>query len=291
MNGIALKPVFLATLAAAIWGLWWVPVRWLEARGLDGAMGGIAMNGGALVGALTWVAARREALRLDRRALLGTALAGAAVGSYSLALVHGDVVRVVLLFYLAPAWSKFIEWRFLDLPWRWPSTVAIVAALSGAALVMGGGISAVAIGSGDVLALVSGMCWAAGAALIFSAPANPGASLIVGTAFGATLVGVLFALAEGVSLPPPGPVAQGMATGIVYVLPILALTLWSARRLPPALLSFLLTAEILMGVVSGVLFLDEPFSGVQAAGAVLIVLGALAELLPRLRPVPDGGRP
>ena len=46
-----------------------------------------------------------------------------------------------------------------------------------------------------------------------------------------------------------------------------------------------------MGVVSGVLLLDEPFSAVQAAGAVLIVLGALAELLPRLRPMPDGGRP
>ena len=34
-----------------------------------------------------------------------------------------------------------------------------------------------------------------------------------------------------------------------YVLPILALTLWSVQRLSPATLTFLLTAEILSGIL------------------------------------------
>ena len=69
----------------------------------------------------------------------------------------------------------------------------------------------------------------------------------------------------------------------MYVLPILFLTLWSAQRLSPAVISFLLTAEILSGVTSSALFLDEPFGKMQAAGACLILLAALSQVLPAIR--------
>ena len=61
------------------------------------------------------------------------------------------------------------------------------------------------------------------------------------------------------------------------------MTLWSAQRLAPAVLSFLLTAEILSGVITGALFLDEPFGLLQIIGAVLIIAAALSEVVPRLR--------
>ncbi|MFC6688755.1 DMT family transporter [Jhaorihella thermophila] len=284
MQQVELKPVLLATFAATIWGLWWVPIRWLEAQGLSGAMGGIAMNAGAFLAGLIWMFARRIPLQLGGHALLGTALAGAAVGSYSVALVYGDVVRVVLLFYLAPAWSKIIEWTFLGQPWRWASSVALVAAFTGAVLVLGGAVSFADLSAGDLVAVVSGLFWACGAALVFTAPKSSPASLTVTTALAAALIGVPFVIAEGAALPPVAPVATGLAAGVVYVLPILGLTLWSARILPPATLTFLLTAEIVAGVVSGALFLDEPFGPLQIAGAALIILAALSELLPRLRP-------
>ncbi|MEX0339111.1 MAG: EamA family transporter [Arenibacterium sp.] len=68
----------------------------------------------------------------------------------------------------------------------------------------------------------------------------------------------------------------------VVMLPVMFITLWSAQRLPPALLSFLLTAEILSGVISGVLLLNEPFTLWQAVGAALIIFGAVSEVLPAL---------
>ena len=73
---------------------------------------------------------------------------------------------------------------------------------------------------------------------------------------------------------------RGVAFGVIYVLPIMLLTLWSAQRLSPATLTFLLTAEILSGTVSGVLLLDDPFGPSKAGGAALIVLAALSEVLP-----------
>lgn len=283
MRRAELAPVILASLAAAVWGLWWMPIRYLEALGLSGAMAGVAMNGGALAGCLVWTVLRRSALNLNRGAFLGALLIGVAVSTYSIALTLTDVVRAVLLFYLAPAWAKIIEWAFLRLPWRWTSTFALVSALTGAVLFLGGDVGLSDFRFGDGLSVLSGIAWAGGATLVFSR-GGPPVSLSMVTAASAVCVGLAFAAATGtIQLSGAAPrVATGMGIGLAYVLPVLMLTLWSARVLPPATLTFLLTAEILTGVLSGVILLGEPFGPMQAFGALLIILGAVAEVFPML---------
>jgi drug/metabolite transporter (DMT)-like permease len=280
-----MKPVLLAFLAAAIWGLWWIPIRYLETQGLTGALGGLVMNTGAFLAAAVWALAARRPLRLHPKAALGAVLVGVAVATYSSALNYGDVVRVILLFYLAPAWSKIIEWAFMGMGWGKSSTLALVAALSGAVLILGGDVTGAALRIGDVLAVLSGLAWAAGSALIFTSGRAGVLPLTLMTALSAVLVALLFAGLSG-----PLALTAGMASaaslgagfGVIYVLPILALTLWSAQRLSPAVLSFLLTAEILTGVGSGAVLLNEPFGWVQIAGSALILAGALSEVLPTL---------
>ena len=78
-------------------------------------------------------------------------------------------------------------------------------------------------------------------------------------------------------------VAWGAVFGAIYVLPIMAMTLWAAQRLAPATITFLLSAEILSGVVSGALLLDEPFGWMQGLGAGLIIVAATSEVLAGLR--------
>ncbi|MCP3969582.1 MAG: DMT family transporter [Rhodobacteraceae bacterium] len=275
-------PVIFAGLAAAVWGVWWVPIRWLESSGLHGPWAGLVMNCGAFLAAALWLAVRGIRLHLSARALAGAALVGVAVSTYSTALNYTDVIRAVLLFYLAPVWSKIIEWAFLGLPWRRISTVALVAALLGAYLVLGAEMSFGALNFGDMVALVSGVSWAVGAALVFTASAVSAYSLTTVSVFFAVLVSLPLAIAAG----PPGvgdgltlAVPTGMAIGAVYVLPTMVLTLWAAQRLAPATLTLLLTAEILTGVISSAVLLAEPFGWMQAAGAVLIVLAAVAEVL------------
>lgn len=279
----------MAGFAAAIWGIWWIPVRYLESLGLHGPWAGLAMNAGALAAASIWLAIMRQPLRLGRRAVAGAALVGVAVTTYSTALNYTDVIRAVLLFYLAPAWSKIIEWAFLRMPWRATSTLALVLALTGAWLVLGGRVSVSALNGGDVLALISGLAWAGGAALVFTGGAASAFSLTTVTAFFSVLVALPFVFAVG--WPGAGAalvaaVPAGLGAGALYVLPIMVLTLWSAQRLPPATITFLLTAEILTGVISGAVLLDEPFGWMQAAGALLIVLAAVSEVLAGLRATP-----
>ncbi len=275
-------PVALATFAAIVWGLWWIPIRYLETLGLHGAWAGLVMNLGAFLLALAWVLIRRIRLRLDARAIAGAALIGLAVSSYSTALNYTDVVRAVLLFYLAPVWSKILDRTFLGMPWRWTSTVALVAALAGAYLVLGGRVRFDALNLGDFLSLVSGMAWAGGATLTFSGRTANTISLTVVTLLFAVVVSAPFALAFG--LPEfegelEFAASAGFGAGAVYVLPIMAMTLWSARRLAPTTLTLLLTAEIVSGVASSSVLLDEPFGAMQLLGTALIVIAAMSEIL------------
>ena len=286
--GHHLTPVILAFVAATLWGLWWIPIRHLESQGMSGAQASVSMNVGAALAAALWLLISRGGPMPSARAFAGAALVGVAVSFFSVAITLTDVVRAILLFYLAPAWGKVIEWAFMGQPWRWPASVAIVASLCGAYLVLGGGLSLDGIGSGDLLAVLGGMAWAVGAALIFTAPSAASVPTTVVTAVAAVAVALGFGLvAPGPVLPGGlaafGGVVQGALIGVVYVLPILVLTLWSARRLPPAALSFLLTAEILSGVSSSALMLNEAFGMMQLAGAVLILTAALSEVLPGLR--------
>lgn len=273
------RPIGLAAFAAVIWGVWWVPIRWLEGLGLHGAWSGLTMNAGAALAAAGWLLAARAGLRLTRRHWAGAALVGVAVSTYSTSLNHTGVVRAVLLFYLAPVWSKLIEWGLMGLPWRRTTTLALISALSGTWLVLGGAVSPASLGGGDLLAILSGIAWAGGAALVFAGGRASAVSLTAVAAGAAVAIALPFALLAGPPSPKPFVVPAGAVAGAVYVLPIMAMTLWSAQRLTPVLLTFLLTAEILSGVITGAIWAGEPFGPMQAAGAVLIVLAALSEIL------------
>lgn len=267
-------PAALCLIAALMWGLWWLPLRAFEDLGLPGVWAGVAMNAGAALVAITWVAVRRTGWPKGR-AVLGAVLIGLAVACYSTALTMTEVVRAVLLFYLAPAWSKLIEMIWLGTPARPRAFAPLALGLPGAWMAVGGGGLAGAFGPGDWLALMSGLAWAAGAALVFAGPRSSWPGLAALSAGAATLAGLPFALTGG---PPSAAFMAGALAGAAYVLPILGLTLWAAMRLPPAIMSFVLTAEIVSGVVSAAIWADEPFGPMQAAGAVLIAGAALAEI-------------
>ncbi|QIE46791.1 EamA family transporter [Pseudohalocynthiibacter aestuariivivens] len=287
--GQTLAPVLMTFFAAILWGLWWIPIRYLEGLGLSEGQVAIAGNLGAMLATAFYLILTRQMPRLDRRALCGAVLVGVAVSSYSIAIVLTDVMRAVLLFYLAPAWSKIIEWAFLGQRWRHSSTLTLLLSLCGAFLVLGGEVSVSQIGPGDILAIVSGIAWAIGAALVFTGGAAHAMSVTLATMTSATLVAAGYMLAIGDSLPQAGmmpAIGLSLALGAFFVLPVMALTMWSAQRLTPALLSFLFTLEILSGVISGAFLLDEVFGVVQLLGAILIVGAALVEVAIALRARP-----
>lgn len=287
LSASPLVPVFLCVLAAILFGLWWVPIRYLEGLGLSGTQTAIYSNLGGAVVLLAWMAVHPRQMRIGRRAVIGAMLVGLSYTLYSTALATSDVVRVILLFYLAPAWGKIIEWGFLGQPWRRSASLTLAASLSGAFLVMGGELSVQAINPGDAMAILSGISWAIGATLIFTG-GRPTAGALTLSALSATILsGIVFALVGGEALLPDVALSTMVAAvliGLLVAIPSLMITLWGAQRLSPALISFVFTFELLIGVVSGALLLDEPFGLYQASGSALIFSAALIEVVVALRP-------
>jgi drug/metabolite transporter (DMT)-like permease len=102
----ASAPTAALLFGAALWGVIWYPYRLLAAGGLDGIWSTVATYGVALVVGIALFP--REAARLRHAPALALVMA-LAIGwsnlAYVLGVLQGEVMRVLLLFYLAPLWT------------------------------------------------------------------------------------------------------------------------------------------------------------------------------------------
>lgn len=272
----------IALAAALLWGLWWIPIRELEEVGLPGAWAGVAMNLGAAPLLLLWLALTRNRPPATAMGVVGAALIGAGMMLYAAAITETEIVRAVLLFYLAPAWSIAIECLFFGRRFRPINILAFALAIAGVALIFRGEVAFENWSVGDVMAVASGFLWAVGAALLFARPGFSVASMSLAACLAATLLGAVLTVALDTPSPAvsdaPSLTVWALLTGALYLAPVVIATLWSAGHVAPATLSFLLTAEIISGVGSSALLLDEPFGAFEIAGATLIAMGATLEV-------------
>jgi drug/metabolite transporter (DMT)-like permease len=127
-------------LAATVWGLVWYPYRLLETAGLSGSVASLLTY---LIGLplLVWLAYRtRASSRNERGLLLAMALtAGWTNLAYVLAVIHGEVMRVLLLFYLAPLWTVLFAWLLLGEKAGRAAYLVISLSVAGAYVMLSGG--------------------------------------------------------------------------------------------------------------------------------------------------------
>ncbi|MEL7116473.1 MAG: DMT family transporter [Pseudomonadota bacterium] len=280
---------FAVLIAAVIWGLYWVPLRYLEGQGLSGARSVILLNLPAALGAAAWALAawRVERAHLAHSVQVGIA-AGLGLGLFSLAVLETSVIRATLLFYLLPVWATILGFVFLGERAGLARWIAIAMGLAGLALLLVGS-DGVAFNFGDFLALLSGMAWAVSGALLKRRGSVPvGTMLAVQFTFICLLA---LTLAPYLS-PQPSfgatplvqllPIALGAA--FLGILPAMLMIAWASQFLFPGRVGLLLMAEVAVAVITASLFLpDEVLAPLQWGAVVLIVGAALVELIPMRR--------
>ena len=112
-------PIAGVLSGALVWGLIWYPFRVLQDAGVSGALATLvtyllAMLCGAFMLPRVW----RE-LRLHNKGKAGWWAAALVLSAgwtnfgYVLAVLHGEVMRVLLLFYLAPLWTVLFSYWLL----------------------------------------------------------------------------------------------------------------------------------------------------------------------------------
>ena len=274
-------PVLALVGASLLWGLAWIPLKGLAAFGLAGLPLSAASFGAAsLVLLPLLLRSRREWRGQARWLVLIGVLGGYANLSFTLALMHGEVVRVMVLFYLLPAWGAIGGRLFLGEAVDGSRLFAVVLALAGAFLVLGG---PEALGGSlswvDVLALTCGISFA-GNNLVFRARQSlPVPTKVAAMLTGCFVLAVALTAATGPPLPAPGTPVWGWAAayGVGWVLVATAGTQWGVTHVAAARSAVIIILELLTAILSAVLIGGEAMSATQVAGAACIVIAAYLE--------------
>lgn len=129
--------VFGLLFGAVCWGIIWFPYRLLADAGISGIVSSfytysIAILIGVAVFARQW----RGMLKLPASIIWLGLAAGWTNVSYVLAIIEGEVMRVMLLFYLSPLWTLILAHCWLKEKTQLTGYIAIAASLLGAFIML-----------------------------------------------------------------------------------------------------------------------------------------------------------
>ena len=273
-------------LAAAVWGLYWVPIRGLEQLGVMGPWSVAYFNACPLLVLVPALIYWRRTLNVQvLPAVLAGAILGVGLALYATGLVATSVVRATLLFYLTPIWSTLIGMIWLSERVTVLRILAIFFGLLGCFLLLRTAQGfAGAINIGDLCSLLSGVVWAFGAASLKRWPGSPtltitSVQLAVTTAVGLFLGLVLFDYPSPDIASLKAGFSLAFVTSVFVLLPSLLLIFVISQILFPGRVGILMMSEVLVAIVSASILLpNEQMAPLQWLGAAAIIASALFEV-------------
>ena len=274
-------PLSILTFSAVMWGVTWWPLKQFGAMGLSGPMISLASYG--LVGliGLPFLLRERNAWQGQIQLLLLLALFGGwANASFVRALMTGDVVRVMLLFYLAPVWSVLGGRLFLHETVSRRRLLAVTFSLAGAFLVIGGTAAFdTALSVADLLAISAGLAFAANNLVTRAAHRIPMASKTIAVFIGCGIVSGMMVWQQNV-VPPawsPALVMALLAFGFGWLVLATFTTQYGVTHIETGRAGIILIVELLAAVISAVLIGGEKLLPREMLGGVLIASAAVIE--------------
>lgn len=243
--------------------------------------------------ALVYAAVAAAVIAWDRRApaaLLGTrslwplvVASGIANACFNWAVTVGDVVRVVLLFYLMPAWAALLARALLGEALRPAVLVRVGLALAGAAVVLKPADAPWPMprDPADLLAVLGGIGFAATNVLLRREAGQPESARALamfagGVAVAGGLAAVLTATGSIAAPPAPAPgwLAGILGLGLMFGVGNLCLQ-YGAARLPANVTSVVLLSEVPFAALSAVWLGGGTLEARTLVGGAMIVGAAL----------------
>ena len=285
------KNAALAVLAlmfnALVWGLSWWPFRQFQAAGLHPLWTTVALF---LLAVLVIALSRRQAVaELLRTPSLWVLLlaSGATNTFFNWGVALGDVLRVVLLFYLMPLWAALLARALLGERLTGLATLRMALALGGAAIVLmpsGGGFPMPA-GLADWLGLAGGMAFAM-TNVMLRREAQRGAPAVALALFGG---GVLVAGAAATVMAGIGFISWPAIAHSGWLLPLLGMALlffasnlallYGAGRLPVNVTAVVMLLEVPVAAGSALWLGGGQLDAKTALGGACILAAAVLAAL------------
>ena len=278
---------------AFTWGVSWWPFRQLGALGLHPLwLTGFIYSLAVVVLLLARPAAAGHLLRT--RSLWWLVLAsGGTNACFNWGVSIGDVVRVVLLFYLMPLWTVLLSRLLLGERISRRGAVRVALALAGAMVVLwptGSAPAATGAAHGllpDLLGLLGGFCFALNNVMLRREAQQPESARALAMFGGGAVVSLTLAAsltAAGVAQAPPalawgwGLAALGLAAWFLAS----NLTLqYGAARLPANTTAVVMISEVFFASASAIALGAGSLGWREAVGALMILGGAVLATIQR----------
>ncbi len=271
--------------AASFWGVVWYPARLLESAGLTGAWLTLISYGAAFLVFLPFV--RYSANGLGRRPL-GVVLLVLAAGwtnvAFVLAVLDGEVVRVVLLFYLSPVWTVLLGRWLLGEIWTRQTAITLGLGLCGALIMLWDPrISRVPLNDADMLAISAGFAFALNNVLIRRIDDLDIRCKTHLAWFGVLVVSLGFILVRSPVLPQVPAYAWWGSIGLGvggFMLSTLAVV-YGVSHMPVQRSAVIMLFELIVGAATAWWLAGEAVSLEEWAGGALILTAAMIAIFKR----------
>jgi len=279
-------PVWVLLFSASMWGLSSLPLKAFAEYGLSGPLLACVAFGFAGVLGLPLLLREYSQWRHSLPMLVLLALVGGwGNTAYVTALVQGDVVRVMLLFYLLPAWSVLGGRVFLGERISLRRGSAVALALTGAFLVVGGFAAFDApLTLADLMAVTAGLAFAGNNIIARHAQGIPTASKTVVVFLGCAVLALPLTLmvsgrdAAGLLLDlTPAVLGWLVAYSIGWLALVTATWQWSVSRMEAGRAGVISIAELVVALLAATLVGGETMTVLECVGAVVIALAAILE--------------
>jgi drug/metabolite transporter (DMT)-like permease len=275
-------PVVTLLACSVLWGLTWLPLKRFGSFGVEGPLVTLLGHGSVALLVLPLLYRGRHKLAPYAPDLVALGLVGGlAQLAFASAMVLGDVMRVMALFYLLPAWGVLGGRLILKERIDRQRALSLIFALAGAFLIVGGpAVFRSPPGYVDLLAVASGFALGLNNVLFRRLQAVPVTPKVATVFVGSLLWAAPFVVFGPEPLPSgvPGMVwAEVAAFGLVWILLATAGTLWAVNQMEAGRSSVLIIMELVTAIASAAILTGIEPKPIEWVGGALILASALLE--------------
>ena len=274
-------PVISLLFGASLWGISWWPFRLLKDHGLEGAWVALVLYAATFCVGLFWLRQHLPHFKKQPWLMGLLVLSGGWTNvAFVLAMLEGNIMRVLLLFYLSPLWAVLLARIFLKEHISAIVSATLIAAVIGAAMMIwhpDSGFSG-PINYVDVLALSSGFAFAISNVVVRKGQNISLQAKALGTWIGVIVIAGLVILWQQTPIPQLNTLTMtgALLFGAIGIVLMTVSVQYGVTKMPVQRSAVILLFELVVGAISQVVLTDETMTLLAwAGGAIIIVAGYL----------------
>ncbi|ODS25016.1 hypothetical protein AB835_00480 [Candidatus Endobugula sertula] len=271
--------VILLMLSSSGWGLTWIPAQYIANMGLSGAHLVFVTSLAISLSLLPWIIKQRKLWLPIWPVIIAIFIFGGFANvAFQSAISQGDVIRVMILFYMLPVWSVLGGSILLKERIDKKRLLALILCILGAFSILEVWTLSLTFSWVDLLSLSAGFSLALNNIAYRFSNQTPIISKVGITLIGSTiLTGCFILLMPSQETFPNNAIPLAIVYGIFWLLPLTFGTMWSVARLDVGRSSMIIVMELVVAALSVIVITQAYLQLHEIIGSILAISAALIE--------------